>query len=202
MAQFDAVFEGGGAKGVAFVGALEVLKANGHTLRRFVGTSAGAITATLLAAGYTSEEMMAAVMERQADGTPRFSSFMDVPDAAEFSDTVRANSLTMTALRDVDIPLIPAGFEDRVRKDLQDRLLQTSIFARLFSFNECGGYYSGRTFLAWIKEKLATKGIGATDTLADFHAHTGSDLSVVASDTQDMEMLVLNHRTAPGVPVA
>ena len=68
MAHYDAVFEGGGAKGVAFVGALEVLKQHGHTLRRFIGTSAGAITASLLAAGYTCEEMMAAVMEKQADG--------------------------------------------------------------------------------------------------------------------------------------
>ena len=46
MATFDMVFEGGGAKGTAFVGALEVLFAAGHKHRRLVGTSAGAITAT------------------------------------------------------------------------------------------------------------------------------------------------------------
>src|SRR5439155_16153925 len=69
MAHYDAVFEGGGAKGIAFVGALEVLEQHGHTLRRFIGTSAGAITATLLAAGYSTAEMMAAIMEKQPDGT-------------------------------------------------------------------------------------------------------------------------------------
>ena len=45
MATFDIVFEGGGAKGTAFVGALEVLFGAGHKHRRLVGTSAGAITA-------------------------------------------------------------------------------------------------------------------------------------------------------------
>ena len=56
MATFDMVFEGGGAKGTAFVGALEVLFAAGHKHRRLVGTSAGAITATLLGAGYSPQE--------------------------------------------------------------------------------------------------------------------------------------------------
>ena len=202
MALFDAVFEGGGAKGIAFVGALDVLVQHGHTLRRYLGTSAGAITATLLAAGYSTQEMMAAVMERQADGKPRFSTFMDIPSADDFPDAVRAASVTMTAFREIDLPMVPAAFESRVEEELLDRMLHNSIFARLFSFTECGGYYSGRTFLAWMREKLAVKGILATDTLADFHRKTGKDLSVCASDTTDMELLVLNHRTAPGVPVA
>jgi NTE family protein len=61
MAQFDLVFEGGGAKGSVFVGALEVFYAAGHQHARLVGTSAGAITAAFLAAGYTPAEMLAAV---------------------------------------------------------------------------------------------------------------------------------------------
>src|SRR3954447_18482062 len=99
MAQFDAVFEGGRAKGIAFVGALDALREKGHTLRRFVGTSAGAITATLLAAGYTRDEIIAAVMEK-LDGKPRFSSFMDVPDAEDFPEAVREKSVTMQALHE------------------------------------------------------------------------------------------------------
>ncbi|MBS1857567.1 MAG: patatin-like phospholipase family protein [Acidobacteria bacterium] len=202
MSKFDAVFEGGGAKGVAFVGALEVLLQHGHTLRRCLGTSAGAITATLLAAGYTTQEMMAAVMERQPDGTPRFSSFMDVPAATDFSEAVRANSATMLALREVHLPFVPSLLENQIENDLLDRLLRNSIYARLFSFIECGGYFSGHTFLEWLREKLLVKGIQPDDTLADFARKKGADLSVVASDTSDMEMLVLNSRTSPNVPVA
>jgi predicted acylesterase/phospholipase RssA len=38
-------------------------------------------------------------------------------------------------------------------------------------------------------------------TLAEFHAATGKDLSLVAADTTRGAMLVLNHRTAPGIPL-
>ncbi len=202
MALYDAVFEGGGAKGVAFVGALEVLKEKGHSIRRFVGTSAGAITATLLAAGYDTKDMMDAVMERQADGTPRFSSFMDIPQAADFPQTVCDQSITRQVFQEIKLPFVPKAFESSLDQRLMGELLRNSLYARIFSFTECGGFYSGRTFLAWIREKLAAKGIQPEDTLATFAQKTGRDLSVVASDTSDMEMLVLNSRTAPGVPVA
>jgi len=48
---FDLVFEDGGAKGTVFVGALQEFERRGEKARRLVGTSAGAITATLMAAG-------------------------------------------------------------------------------------------------------------------------------------------------------
>lgn len=54
MAKYDLVFEGGGAKGSSFVGALEALQEAGHSHRRLLGTSAGAITATFIAAGLHS----------------------------------------------------------------------------------------------------------------------------------------------------
>jgi NTE family protein len=202
MAEFDLVFEGGGAKGIAFVGALEVLQQQGHRAARYIGTSAGAITATLCAAGYTLNEMMQAVLERQADGKPRFSSFMDIPAATDFPEDLRQKSLTMEALHDINLPLISSAFEDRIDRMLIDRLVENRTYSRLFSFVECGGFYSGRAFLMWMQEKLAMKGIGANDTLKTFHQKTGADLTLAVSDTTDMELLVLNHRTAPDVPVA
>ena len=51
--QYDLVLEGGGAKGMAFVGAMREFEAAGHTIGRIIGSSAGAITAVSLAAGYT-----------------------------------------------------------------------------------------------------------------------------------------------------
>jgi NTE family protein len=202
MAKFDVVFEGGGAKGIAFVGALEVLKKHNHQLGRFVGTSAGAITATLCAAGYTPEEMMTAVLERQPDGTPRFTSFMDIPRAEDFPAQMREASLTMEVFHQIDLPFVPGPLEGTMDTRLLDELVKNRTYARLFSFVECGGFYSGRAFLAWIDEKLAAKGIKNGETLESFAKSTGADLSLVVSDTTDMEMLVLNHRTAPSVPVA
>ena len=53
------IFEGGGVKGIAYVGALEVLEEKGilQQVRRVGGTSAGAINAVLLGLGYTRREM-------------------------------------------------------------------------------------------------------------------------------------------------
>lgn len=53
----DAVFEGGGMRGIGMVGALTYLEANGYEWQRVAGTSVGAVIAALIAAGYTSEEM-------------------------------------------------------------------------------------------------------------------------------------------------
>ena len=53
----DAVFEGGGVKGIGFVGAVAVAEKQGLTWQNVAGTSAGAIVATLIAAGYTAKEM-------------------------------------------------------------------------------------------------------------------------------------------------
>lgn len=53
----DSIFEGGGAKGVAYVGALDELARRNMWFRKVAGTSAGAITASLIAAGYDNEEI-------------------------------------------------------------------------------------------------------------------------------------------------
>jgi len=202
MAKFDMVFEGGGAKGSVFVGALNVLQESGHIRRRLIGTSAGAITATLLAAGYEPQELLAAVNERLPNGKPRFSSFMDAPLASDFSDEQRENSETMEAFKHVDIPWIPESLEQRVDKKLLDHLLESRAYCHLFSLVECGGFFAGDNFLQWLIEKLGAKGIAADTTFAGFFAQKAVDLSLVASDTSDVEMLVLNHRTAPDCPLA
>ncbi|MGB1262943.1 MAG: patatin-like phospholipase family protein [Cognaticolwellia sp.] len=52
------VFEGGGVKGIAYVGAMRVLENEGilRNIIRVGGTSAGAINAVLFAAGYSNDE--------------------------------------------------------------------------------------------------------------------------------------------------
>ncbi len=53
----DLVFEGGGVKGIAFVGAVCCLEDNNYKIGRCAGTSAGAVVAALLAVGYTGREL-------------------------------------------------------------------------------------------------------------------------------------------------
>ncbi len=52
-----AVFAGGGVRGIAYVGALEVAEQYGYRWVSVAGTSAGAIVAALVAAGYTAQEL-------------------------------------------------------------------------------------------------------------------------------------------------
>lgn len=67
------VFEGGGVKGIAYVGAMQVLKDEGvlEAIERVGGTSAGAINATLFALGFSVEEQRA-ILNRL-----NFNNFMD-----------------------------------------------------------------------------------------------------------------------------
>lgn len=59
------VFEGGGVKGIAYVGALEVLEKEGilQNIKRVAGTSAGAMMAVLVGLRYTAEEVREVLWE-------------------------------------------------------------------------------------------------------------------------------------------
>ena len=53
----NGVFKGGGAKGLLYVGALQAVANTGHWFRAVAGASAGAITASLVAAGIEPERL-------------------------------------------------------------------------------------------------------------------------------------------------
>lgn len=52
------IFEGGGVKGIAYIGAMQILNQRGHLsgIKRVGGTSAGAINALIFALGYSIQE--------------------------------------------------------------------------------------------------------------------------------------------------
>lgn len=198
--QYDLVFEGGGAKGMVFVGAMQSFEAQGHTYGRLLGASAGAITAALLAAGYTAQEMLSA-LDEQIDGRPIFASFMGRPgpfDAATIHD-----GAIRTLLRNLDVPLVPDFIEDKLDESLVKLLAKQPRFTHLFSFVERGGWFSADNFLTWMANKLDSGTYHGVPrnfsgmTLAQFYAATQVDLSLVASDITGERLLVLNHRTAP-----
>lgn len=56
--EIDGVFAGGGVKGIAFAGTAAAAEQAGVRFRRVAGTSAGAIVAGLLAAGYRAAELL------------------------------------------------------------------------------------------------------------------------------------------------
>ena len=71
--RFDGVFEGGGVKGIGLVGAVSAIEEAGYKFVNLAGTSAGAIVATLLAAGYSAAEL------KQTINDIDFNTFIDPP---------------------------------------------------------------------------------------------------------------------------
>lgn len=53
----NAVFEGGGVRGIGFAGAITAMEDAGYEFAEVVGSSAGAIAAALIAAGYSGKEI-------------------------------------------------------------------------------------------------------------------------------------------------
>jgi predicted acylesterase/phospholipase RssA len=202
--EFDLVFEGGGAKGMAFVGALQAFDADGHRPGRLLGTSAGAITATALAAGYTSDEIGVALLET-VDGKPVFTTFLGAPDALTTEE--QKVGAVRRFLEGVDLPFVPEPVEGRLDDLLLERMAASPRLRNLLSFIERGGWYAADAFVLWLQRMLNTGQDGDRPrnygdmTLAEFFAATGRELSLVAADTTDSRMLVLNHRTAPDLPV-
>jgi predicted acylesterase/phospholipase RssA len=141
--EYDLVFEGGGAKGVAFVGALNYFEKHGHTPSRLIGTSAGSITACLIAAGYSSQENLAAISEKLPDGKPRFTSFMDTPTIYE--DSIIRDQLGYWLRTELDNPAIPNLIEPVV-DNMIEGLVKKDIITTCCPCS-VGGWYAGMRLL-------------------------------------------------------
>jgi predicted acylesterase/phospholipase RssA len=206
MSEIDFVFEGGGAKGMVFAGALQQLYGTRpFTPGRLLGTSAGAITATLMAAGYTPQEMLAQLGAKDANGQPVFKAFLGEPQP--FDDKAVAGSEIRRLLKEMDIPFLPQGGEQRVDDWIATKLAGDERGRHLYAFVERGGWFGAEAFLAWLRERLCTGVVDgkprqfADMTMAQYREATGRELTLVAADTTGQKMLLLNHRTAPQLPV-
>lgn len=56
--EYTGIFQGGGMKGIAYIGALLALEENGYYCKRAAGSSIGAVFAGLLASGYKATELL------------------------------------------------------------------------------------------------------------------------------------------------
>jgi predicted acylesterase/phospholipase RssA len=223
----DIAFEGGGVKGAAFCGALEVLESRGFSYRHVIGTSAGAIAAALLAAGYTSREMQAILAEQDKSGKHIFKNFL-LPPSIEHSGgapTSKSGGLFerakagATALLHSSIDHLPGGARS-IAAEIAQKAKSTegearTQWGRLLALLSTGAFASDAAFLAWLCDRIEqspiVKAAGLKTaaevrelTLGRFHGMTragGIQLSVVAADITGMRALVLNNHTAPDVPL-
>jgi NTE family protein len=203
--EYDLVFEGGGAKGMVFVGAMDEFYKRGHTHGRLMGTSAGAITAALTAAGYTTEEMMAALAEKDAEGKPVFASFMAPP--GDFPESLINNGAFSHLLKSFDLPFVPDFIEEPIENFVLKFFAEKKPANSVFSLVELGGWYSADNFLTWLRQKMDEGTFNGQPrrfsnlTMQQFFDVTGKDLTLIGADTSGEIMLAINHRTAPDCPV-
>jgi predicted acylesterase/phospholipase RssA len=107
--EFAGVFEGGGAKGIAYVGALEAVEERGW-FSAVAGASAGAITACLVASGMRSNALRTATrkaLETVTPGSVRASlRRLRDPKAASIIDTAKLRAWLETQLhRQLGLPV-------------------------------------------------------------------------------------------------
>ncbi len=203
--KIDLVFEGGGAKGMVFIGALEVLFKAGYSPGRLLGTSAGAITALALAAGYTIPELYAALTEKDEQGKPIFTTFLGEPPVLDAEAIHR--STIRTLLAEIKMDWVYDPIEKRIDNGIAKHLAGSVWGRHLFSLLDLGGLYSAEHFVAWATEKLNAGQVNGQShrfgnlTLKEFFNQTQVELTLVAADTTWSRVLWLNHRTAPDCPV-
>lgn len=197
----DIVFSGGGAKSIAQIGALKEMEEQGTTFRRLVGTSSGSIMATFLAAGYSADEMMTAITERTPDGDIILASFLDVPEG--FEEAVIEESLVFAFFEHFLDSFLPHETAVNLDEAGMEKLFTRESFREAFNFIEHGGAYSGEEFISWIRKYLDAGGRNLADaTLQEFYEQTGNDLTLIVTDVTQGNMLMVNHNTAPDVPIA
>ncbi len=206
MSTIDLIFEGGGAKGMVFVGALqELFQEQTRTHGRLLGTSAGAITAVTLAAGYTPTEMLSALAEKDSQGKSVFESFLGEP--TRFDEDAVRHSAIRKLLADLNLPLVPDFAEEKIDNWIADQLAESAIGRHVFSFVERGGWYSADPFVSWMERMLNSGSVNGQPrhfgglTLQEFFDATQAELTLVAADTTSARPLLLTHRTAPDCPV-
>jgi predicted acylesterase/phospholipase RssA len=188
-------------RGVAFLGALEALKDNGHQFDRLMGSSVGGLTAALLATGHDAHSVRDLIFDPQSGRL----TFGDVlAPYPEFTRQEISKSATRRLLRDIDLPFVPNLIEGASDELMAQALMNRGGLHDLFSIIEHMGIRQDRAYMTWLSDVLNQHAGGedwAAMGLADLFLRTGRSLTVIASDITNGSMLVLNHSTAPELPV-
>ncbi|MGE6353973.1 patatin-like phospholipase family protein [Flavobacterium sp. NPDC079362] len=117
------IMKGGGIKGVAYVGALEELQKH-YTFNWYAGTSAGAITAILLGAGYTVEEL------KDVLGTKNFKDFKDAHILKALYNLFTRSGLYEAHTFNVWLEeLLAVKLDSAVSVEMRDLTSRTTVFA-------------------------------------------------------------------------
>lgn len=139
------VLEGGGAKGIAYVGAIKTLEKLDalKDLKRVAGTSAGAITATFISLGYTSDEML---------------NILSQTDLTDFLDYYISEKKIINLYENTSFSQMLKSFADDFYQIFKNPI---SIFEKTIDFFknifDATSLCEGEDFRKWIESKIYEK---------------------------------------------
>lgn len=181
--EYVAIFEGGGAKGLAHIGALKATENRNITYSSVGGTSAGSIIAALIAAGFTADEMFNPCNIESSLFNINFLEFLD----HETWQTAQAIFIALSKVKESRAPKMKSiyylwKFRDTIKQLTAEK-----------------GLFDTQKFRDWLEEKLKEK-LDKTNTV------TFSDLkiplTIIATDVSACNIQVFSQRETPNFSVS
>lgn len=183
------IFEGGGAKGLAHVGALKASEDRGIHFEGVAGTSAGAIVACLIAAGYKSDELFSS-KDPLGNGTIYSEDFLQYfgPDWGKFIGFIEGAKYLLNHPCPIWAYIATPMFF------LRNRAMRKKIKKNLGAFSTNKFQSKLEEFL---QEKIEAKN-GQFVTFGDIER----PLKIVATDISSQNIIVFSRETCPAHSVA
>jgi NTE family protein len=224
MTELNAVFEGGGVKGIALVGALARAEQEGISIKGFAGSSAGAIVAALASVGYRSAELKGILQKTN------YIEFLDGNDVLPLSSLKGFLSELEVLFEDSSIEfarkeaarlwtaqtglLAPLrtwwawkSLKKRhgaVLKKIEDKAPLIQKLAA--SFTRDYGLYGTETFLRWIQDHLNRKGtqdpLSHQVTFGTLFRQTQRELKILAADVGARSPFLYSYQNSADLEVA
>jgi NTE family protein len=195
MTDCFAIFEGGGAKGLAHVGALKAAEETGLRFVGLAGASAGAIVAALAAAGFRADDIY-----NPQPGTRSLFADLDWIALLGADEWRQFQSFVAEA---AGIP--PATGTPGLGTALRARKFFKRWAAQIGTAAARRGFFSTERFEAWLNDALLRRlgGPRRRITFDDLNAAPGTTtLKLVSVDIASQELLTYSLLDSPDMPVA
>ncbi len=170
------VFKGGGIKGVAYLGAIRALEEFGllSQVKRVAGSSAGAITATLLAFNKDVNYTIGIMETLNYQMVPQLKSELETRE--------------------------PDWLPRFIGKEVTKLSADVEAIQRLITKY---GWYASEYFFEWLKEVIASNCNGnPLASFADFKELGYKDLYIIGTNASKLKYTIYSYEHTPTVPVA
>lgn len=190
------VLGGGGIKGIAYVGLLEVAEKRGISFRNISGVSAGAIVGACIGAGYCSEELKKELyefdfgkfdVEQIVKKVPAVESYM------EFCTKTRFEDKSIYKFLNLKYDMLSREADMDFEADYNN--CRGNFLKNIIKYSKQGCLYDGDLLEEWVYKLLARKGIRTFADLrcgvADAVNPMGYKVRMTAVDAKRSKVIVL-----------